>query len=59
MENSLVYVNNILKRFGIIVYTGSRLDDIALMELEIKDLYEYKLISDEEYLKAIKILTKN
>lgn len=54
----LTYVQNILKRFGIIIYTGNRIDDIILMELELIDLYESKLISDEEYLKARAILTR-
>lgn len=54
----LTYVQNILKRFGIIIYTGNRIDDIILMELELNDLYEWKLISDKEYIKAKAILTK-
>lgn len=54
----LTYVQSILKRFGIIIYTGNRIDDIILMEMELNDLYEWKLIPDEEYLKAKAILTK-
>jgi len=54
----LAYVQSILKRFGIIIYTGNRIDDVVLMELELNDLYEWKLISGEEYLKAKAILSR-
>jgi len=58
MHDDLSYVQQILKRFGSIIYLGNRLDDLAMMEIELQDLYEYKLISEEEYIKAKTILTK-
>ena len=33
-------VLQLLKRFGIYVYTGNRKDDIELMLSEVKDLYD-------------------
>lgn len=52
MLPSLLEVRELLKRFGIIVYTGNQLDDAVVMEAELADLYEMKMIEDEEYLKA-------
>lgn len=56
--SDLTYVQDILKRFGIIIYTGNRIDDVVLMELELNDLFEWKLISDEEFLKSKAILSR-
>lgn len=47
---------NLLKRFGIFIYTGNRNDDIELMLSEVKDLYESGLLMKEDYLTAILIL---
>jgi len=41
-----------LKRFGIFVYTGNRLSDLQLMELELKELYSYSLIGEDDYVVA-------
>lgn len=46
----------LLKRFGIYVYAGNRKDDIALMQLEVKDLFDSGLLLKEDYLKAVLIL---
>ncbi|MFD1926564.1 YqgQ family protein [Sporosarcina siberiensis] len=46
----------LLKRFGIYVYAGNRKDDIMLMQLEVKDLYDSGLLLQEDYLKAVLIL---
>ena len=61
MEKTLIdltFVQELLKRFGIVIYTGDRLGDLTLMELELQDLYEWKLISKEEFLEANGILKK-
>lgn len=52
MQPSLIEVRQLLKRFQIFVYTGNAKDDAALMELEVEDLYEAKLIEQDEYLRA-------
>jgi uncharacterized protein YqgQ len=49
-------VIHLLKRFGIYIYTGNRKDDIFLMQLEVKDLYDNGLVLQEDYLKAVLIL---
>ncbi|WP_096188424.1 YqgQ family protein [Evansella halocellulosilytica] len=45
-------VQQLLKKFGTIIYTGDRSGDLLLMEDELKDLYEHRMIDDEEYKKA-------
>lgn len=54
----LLSIINLLKRFGIFIYTGDRKDDIDLMMSEVKDLYESGLLMKEDYLQAILILRK-
>lgn len=49
---TLYDVQQLLKRFGIIVYLGNRKYDIEMMAIEVKNLYDAKLISDEEYKQA-------
>ncbi|GBF11268.1 YqgQ family protein [Tepidibacillus sp. HK-1] len=57
-KNDLTDVQAILKRFGAFIYTGNRLDDIVLMDLELQDLYESNLITIEEYKEAKSILKR-
>ena len=52
MKN-LLDIINLLKRFGVYVYTGNRKDDMAS---EVKDLYDNGLLMKEDYLKAVLIL---
>jgi len=49
-------VLQLLKRFGIYVYTGDRRDDIAMIQSEVKDLYDNGLLMQEDYLQAVLIL---
>lgn len=49
-------VQQLLKRFGIFIYTGNRLADLDFMEDEIRELYEYGLIEQSEYTTATLIL---
>jgi len=49
-------VLQLLKRFGIYIYTGNRKDDIDMVQSEVKDLYDSGLIMKEDYLKAVLIL---
>lgn len=58
MELGLTYVQNILKRFGTFIYTGNRVDDIIMMDIEIKELYTLRMLTDEEYIKAINCLKR-
>lgn len=45
-------------QFGTIIYTGNRLGDLELMIMEINELYEWKLISKEQFQQAILLLKK-
>ena len=49
-------VLQLLKRFGIYVYTGNRKDDIEMVQSEVKDLYDNGLLMKEDYLQAVLIL---
>lgn len=51
-------VQQLLKRFGTIIYIGDRLGELSLMEIEIKELYQTQCISAEEYQQALVILRK-
>ena len=53
----LLGVIQLLKRFGIYTYTGNRKDDIELMQLEVKDLFDSGLLLKEDYLRAVLILS--
>lgn len=56
MMKNLLSVIQLLKRFGVYIYTGNRADDIDLMMGEMKDLHDHGLVPKDEYLKAIMIL---
>ena len=49
-------IQQLLKRYGMIIYTGRRLGDLELMEDEVQELYEMKMIEKEDYLVARMIL---
>ncbi|WP_339250553.1 YqgQ family protein [Sporosarcina sp. FSL W8-0480] len=51
-------VLQLLKRFGIFIYTGERKTDIELMMSEVKELFDNGLILKEDYLRAQLILKK-
>lgn len=51
-------VIKLLKRFGIFIYTGNKIDDIELIQSELRDMYEYGLLLKEDYLKAL-LIVKN
>lgn len=52
MRTGLLYVKDILKRFGTYIYTGNRSDDIIMMEIEIEELFELRMITNDEFIKA-------
>jgi uncharacterized protein YqgQ len=54
--NSVYDVTQLLKRFGIYVYTKDRLADLEMMEEEIKELYRMQMIEVKEYQLAILLL---
>ncbi|GKV64608.1 MULTISPECIES: YqgQ family protein [Sporosarcina] len=56
--NEFYDVLQLLKRFGIIIYTGNKKQDSILMESEVKELYDYQFIDQQTYLQALLVLRK-
>lgn len=51
-------VLQLLKQFGFIIYFKDKKDMYEMMEQEIKSLYDYNLISKDEYLKCRLIISQ-
>jgi len=49
-------IQQLLKRFGTIIYVGDRLATLELMEDEIKELYFSKLIDKNDLQIALQVL---
>jgi len=49
-------VQQLLKKYGTIIYVGDRLADLELMEEEVKELYKAQLIDVKDYQMAILLL---
>ncbi|ENH97468.1 hypothetical protein J416_05638 [Gracilibacillus halophilus YIM-C55.5] len=56
--NSYQELQKLLLRFGTVIYTGDRKADINLMEVEIRELSEANVISNDEYLQAMMIISQ-
>ncbi len=54
--NSVYDVQQLLKRFGILIYVGERQADLELMASEVKELYKSQLIDVKVFQMAIGIL---
>ena len=53
---SVYDVMQLLKRFGIYVYTKDRVADLEIMEEEIKELYAMQMIQPQDFQQAILLL---
>ncbi|MFA8437676.1 YqgQ family protein [Pueribacillus sp. YX66] len=51
-------IRQLLKRFGIFIYTGNRIADLELLEIEIRELHQLNLIDDQQFTLAILTLRK-
>jgi uncharacterized protein YqgQ len=49
-------IRQFLKQYGIIIYIGNRVADLELMEFEVRELYQAKLMEPREYQTAILLL---
>lgn len=49
-------IQQLLKQYGTIIYIGDRMADLELMEEEIKQLYESKLMEAKDYQMALLLL---
>lgn len=56
MNNDLTYINTLLRRFGIYVYDKNESNKLAIMRLEINELYRNNLITNEEFIRAVTII---
>lgn len=56
MNKNLSDINRLLMRYGIYVYDKNEANKIAMMKLEIQELYRNQLISKEEFTEALIIL---
>ncbi len=54
--NTIYDVQQLLKKFGTIIYIGDRIADLELMEDEVKQLYQSGLIEPNVYQMAILLL---
>ncbi|MBY4959708.1 YqgQ family protein [Streptococcus suis] len=51
-------VQQLLKRFGIIVYMGNRLYDIEMMQIELNRIYQAGILDRLEYMEAELVLRR-
>jgi uncharacterized protein YqgQ len=49
-------IQQLLKKYGTIIYIGDRIADLELMEEEMKQLYQSNLIEPKDYQMAILLL---
>jgi uncharacterized protein YqgQ len=49
-------VQQLLKRYGTIIYTGHAVADLELIQEEVRELYNQKLIDVNEYKSAMIII---
>ncbi|RLQ98233.1 YqgQ family protein [Falsibacillus albus] len=52
-------VQQFLKRYGTIIYTGDRLADLELMEMEFIDLFQAKVIDPKDFQSAILVIKQH
>lgn len=46
---TMLDIQKLLKQYGIFIYTGDRMGDLALMQMEIDDLFKANIIPPETY----------
>nr|CDQ35499.1 hypothetical protein BN993_04981 [Virgibacillus halodenitrificans] len=55
---SMYDIRQLLKKFGTYIYTGNKMGDLELMEMEIEELQQYGFIQKEDYISAMLLLRK-
>ncbi|MRD34950.1 DUF910 family protein [Bacillus thuringiensis] len=53
---SIYDIQQLLKKFGTIIYTGDRIADLQLMQDELRELNQSQLIDPQDYQKALFLL---
>ncbi|ARJ37419.1 DUF910 domain-containing protein [Sporosarcina sp. P21c] len=56
--NEFYDVMKLLKRFGVIIYTGNKKQDSMVMESEVKELYDHQFIDQQTYIQALLVLRR-
>lgn len=56
MLKTIYDIQQLLKKYGTIIYIGDRTADLELMESELRDLYKSQLIETREYQSALLLL---
>lgn len=51
-------VQQLLKRFGILIYMGNRLYDIEMMQIELNRVYQAGLLDRLDYMEAELVLRR-
>ena len=49
-------IQQLLKKYGTIIYIGDRVADLELMEAELKELFQAQLIEVKDYQTALLLL---
>ncbi len=53
---SIYDIQQLLKKFGTIIYTGDRIADLQLMQDELRELNQSQLIDSQDYQTALYLL---
>ncbi|WP_305453285.1 YqgQ family protein [Bacillus mycoides] len=53
---SIYDIQQLLKKFGTIIYTGDRIPDLQLMQDELRELNQSQLIDPQDYQTALFLL---
>ncbi|MFC4320765.1 YqgQ family protein [Litchfieldia salsa] len=53
---SMLDIRALLKKYGLFIYTGDKKADLEMMESEIRELYEAKLLEVKDYQMAMLLL---
>jgi len=52
-------VIDILKQFGIYIYTGHRYSDYVLIQMELEELYKSGVIPQQTYLESMVVMNRH
>ncbi|NBJ68520.1 MULTISPECIES: YqgQ family protein [Clostridia] len=55
---SIYEIQQFLRKYGTFIYTGSRLGDLQMMELEMNELYQLGFIENKLFMEAKLLLKK-
>lgn len=56
--NSMYDLQQLLKKYGTFIYTGNKLGDLELFEIELKELYEWNMIDVKTLQEGLIILKR-